>query len=162
MWQVLHNPSSVGLLLCNCCFLEQFFGAFRAAFLCRTSQRFCINSEIRLQVACSLPSNLHVSTHPNPGYYTEYRELSTVFLLQGVVLNKNTNRKFDLLMMLLSSLRLVNYSFFNSESFQHGSGWFLWIFFRKIKKTHCRGFHSTKVLVQCIYKAEYILFCEVL
>lgn len=52
--------------------------------------------EIRLQVAYSLPSSLHVSTHPNPGYYTEYRELFKIFLLQGVVFNKNTNNKFDL------------------------------------------------------------------
>lgn len=29
------------------------------------------------------------------------------------------------------------------------------------KKRHFYGFHSTKILAQCLYKAQYILFCEV-
>lgn len=124
------HPSNMHLLLCNPCFLEKFFGASRAVVLCRTSQEALKSGP---QVACSLPSNLHITTHPNPGYYTEQRAFQ-----DPSALNKNTISEFDI---------FVDDLYFQSKtdnlqplvhcklSTQHGTGGFLCIF----KKRCCCG-----------------------
>lgn len=115
-----------------------------------------MSPEIRLQVACSLPSNLHVSKHPNLGHFTEYRKLFKIFLLPGVFLNKNTNSKFDLFVedasfqfktarlqlfqfCKLSSMGLSGFCAFSSE------------------KSHFCGFHSTTMLVHIESRIHFIL-----
>lgn len=127
----LHLPN-MHLLLCNPCFLEKFFGASGAVLLCRTSQEALKSGP---EVACSLPSNLHVTTHPNPGYYTEQGAFQDVSALY-----KNTVSKFDIFvddLYFQSKTDNLQPLVYCKLSTQHGTGGFLCIFFKK--KRCCCG-----------------------
>lgn len=80
----------------KCVFSSVIAAFWKSSFEAFRAEPAKISPEIRLQVACFLPCNPHVNTHPNPGGGTEYTELLKVFLLQQRVLNTNTTSEFDL------------------------------------------------------------------